>query len=283
MRVPNLFAPSAISRLGTLLFLSLALLMTCSMMRGQGPAPLSNADIIKMVHLKFGDNVIVAKIKSSACNFDTSMDALVKLKQAGVSDAVLAAMVEAGTPAPPATPPPASPPPATMGAEVSGTNSYPTEIGVYLKKQDAWVEVQPEMVNWKTAGVAKTIATVGIVKGDINGLINGAHSPNSVSTPLEFLILAPEGMAITEYQLLHLRDEGESREFRTVTGGVLHTSGSSTRDLMSFESKKLAPRTFSISLPKLAPGEYGFLPAGAVESCGATAASAKIYSFRVID
>ncbi len=282
MRVPSPFTLSSTPRLGTLLLLVLALLMTCSLTRGQGPAPLSNADIIKMVHLKFGDNVIVAKIKSSACNFDTSMDALVKLKQAGVSDAVLAAMVEAGTTATPAAPSPATPP-TTIGTEVSGTNSYPTETGVYFKKQDAWVEDQPEVVNWKTAGVAKTIATVGIVKGDVNGLINGAHSPNSVNTPLEFLVLAPEGVAITEYQLLHLHDEGESREFRTVTGGVLHTSGGSTRDLVSFDSKKLSPRTFSISLPKLAPGEYGFLPPGAVESGHATAASAKIYSFRVIE
>jgi hypothetical protein len=45
---------------------------------------------------------------------------------------------------------------------------------------------------------------------------------NKVNTPLEFCIYAPEGVAITEYQLLRLRDQKEYRELRTVTGGVLH-------------------------------------------------------------
>ena len=259
MRVPSPFTLSSTPRLGTLLLLVLALLMTCSLTRGQGPAPLSNADIIKMVHLKFGDNVIVAKIKSSACNFDTSMDALVKLKQAGVSDAVLAAMVEAGTTATPAAPSPATPP-TTIGTEVSGTNSYPTETGVYFKKQDAWVEDQPEVVNWKTAGVAKTIATVGIVKGDVNGLINGAHSPNSVNTPLEFLVLAPEGVAITEYQLLHLHDEGESREFRTVTGGVLHTSGDQPGTSSPLTARNSPPGRSRSACPSWHLESTGFFP-----------------------
>jgi len=57
---------------------------------------LTNDDIIKLVQLKLADSVIIAKIKSSACAFDTSVDGLTKLKQAGVSDAVLQAMVEAG-------------------------------------------------------------------------------------------------------------------------------------------------------------------------------------------
>jgi len=61
---------------------------------------LTNDDIIKMVQVKLADSVIIAKIKSSACAFDTSVDGLTKLKQAGVSDAVLQAMVEGGGQAP---------------------------------------------------------------------------------------------------------------------------------------------------------------------------------------
>ena len=57
---------------------------------------LTNADVIKMVQAKLGDAVIVSKIKTSTCRFDTSTDALIKLKQAGVSDKVLEAMTEAG-------------------------------------------------------------------------------------------------------------------------------------------------------------------------------------------
>jgi hypothetical protein len=58
-----------------------------------GPA-LTNADVIKLVAAKLPDSIIIKKIKSSACNFDTGTDGLIKLKQAGVSDAVIQAMVE---------------------------------------------------------------------------------------------------------------------------------------------------------------------------------------------
>ena len=58
-----------------------------------GPT-LTNDDILQQVNAKLADSLIIAQIKKSACAFDTSTDGLVKLKQAGVSDAVLQAMVE---------------------------------------------------------------------------------------------------------------------------------------------------------------------------------------------
>jgi hypothetical protein len=57
---------------------------------------LTNADVIKMVQAKLGDAVIISEIKNSTCKFDTSPNALIKLKEAGVSDKVLQAMTEAG-------------------------------------------------------------------------------------------------------------------------------------------------------------------------------------------
>jgi hypothetical protein len=64
------------------------------------PAPaegaLRNEDIIKMAKAGFDDAIIIAKIGSSKCQFDTSTDGLIQLKQNGVSAAVLKALVEAG-------------------------------------------------------------------------------------------------------------------------------------------------------------------------------------------
>ena len=56
---------------------------------------LGNGDVIKLVQAKLQDAIIIGKIKSSACRFDLSTDALIKLKEANVSDAVIQAMVEA--------------------------------------------------------------------------------------------------------------------------------------------------------------------------------------------
>jgi len=78
---------------------------------------LTNDDVMKMVRVKLADAVIIAKINSSACSFDTSVDDLAKLKQAGVSDAVLEAMVK-GESQPTAAPP---------ASAVPDTGSLPTE------------------------------------------------------------------------------------------------------------------------------------------------------------
>lgn len=128
----------------------------------------------------------------------------------------------------------------------------------------------------------KSFASAGIVKGDVNGRITGTNSRNSVTSPLEVVIYAPEGVAITEYQLLHLRQEKDSREFRTVTGGVMHVSGGATRDIVPFEGKKVAPRMYRILLPNLGAGEYGFLPPGAVASAN-SASIGKMYTIHVIE
>ena len=140
----------------------------------------------------------------------------------------------------------------------------------------------PEVVNWKTGGVVKHIATVGVVKGDVNGHIQGAHSRNSTTSPVEALICVSEGVAITEYQLIHLRETGDSREFRTVTGGVFHESGGATRDAIPFEGKKVANRMYKVLLPNLGAGEYGFLPPGAVTS-SSSASIGKMYTFRLVE
>jgi hypothetical protein len=57
---------------------------------------LQNQDIVKMVKASFDDATIVAKIGSSKCHFDTSTDALIQLKQSGVSAAVIKAIIGAG-------------------------------------------------------------------------------------------------------------------------------------------------------------------------------------------
>ena len=54
-----------------------------------------NEEVIKMVKAGLDDALVIAKIASSKCQFDTSTDALIQLKQSGVSAAVLKAMVDA--------------------------------------------------------------------------------------------------------------------------------------------------------------------------------------------
>jgi hypothetical protein len=238
---------------------------------------LTNDSIIKMVKAGLGEDIIVSTIKSQAGTYSTSADALIALKGAGVSDKIIAAMIEKGSggaaapsSAPAAAAAPADPPPVS-------------EVGVYYNKAGKWADLSPEVVNFKTGGVLKTIGSAGIVKGDINGHLNGSHSPNQLKTPVELMVYTPEGVAVTEYQLLRLHDQKDSREFRTVTGGVLHASGGATRDVMPFENKKVAPRTYIITLPNLGAGEYGLLPPTSGDGTGSSGRIGKLYTFRIIE
>jgi len=241
----------------------------CAPVMGQDAALsaeiLTNDKVIAMVKAGLPSSVIVNKIRTSKTNFNTSTDELIRLKQETIAEEVINAMI--------------NPAAALLSStEVSG---YPKDIGVYLKKNNEWIELQPEVVNWKTGGVMKSIASLGVVKGDVNGHVEGHQSQTRIGPQIEFIVIAPEGVSISEYQLLRLNQHTDNREFRTITGGVFHAKGGATRDLVPFEGQKLASRTFSVTLNGLKLGEYGFLPPGALTQLSGAATLGKMYTFGV--
>ena len=244
---------------------------------------LNNDAVIKLVKAGLGDDLIVGMINQQPGSYQTGADEMIALKKAGASDKIISAIVLKGAGGAATTPPAAS---ATAAkAAAAAPAGMPTELGVYFKKGGEWTEVLPEVVNWKTGGVIKSMASAGVVKKDVNGNVSGTTSRNSVKTPLEFLIIAPEGVSITEYQLIRLRLNKDYREFRTVTGGVFNQRSGAMRDMVPFEGKKIASRTFTVSLPdNLGAGQYGILPPGAVGSSGNTMSQiGKLYTFHLLE
>jgi len=235
-----------------------------------------------MVKAGLSDDLVVSSIKSQPGAFTTTPDDLIALKSAGASDKIIAAIIEKGA-AGSAAGAPTTTPLAQKAAAAAAVASPVNEVGVYFKKGETWIDLPPEVVNFKTGGVLKSIGTAGIVKGDINGHVNGNHGKTQLKSPIELLVYTPEGTAITEYQLLRLREQKDSREFRTVTGGLMHVSGGATRDLIPFESKKIAPRTYEIVLPNLGGGDFGLLPPAGGDSTSSSGRIGKIYSFRLIE
>jgi hypothetical protein len=223
--------------------------------------PITVVDIVQMSHAGLSDDVIIQQISKKHAHFDLTPQQLMDLRVASVSNPVIQAMEGMTEPA----------------------AVQPTELGVYVKKDGKWKEIEPEVVNIKTGGVVKSSFSLGVVKGDINGIVNGARSRNSVTTPCDFVIVLPEGTAITEYQLVRLHQHDESREFRSVTGGVFHASTGETRDNLTFAGTKIAPHTYTISFDSnTGSGEYGFLPPGSYTSANVSS-SGKLYSFRIYE
>jgi hypothetical protein len=235
-----------------------------------GQQPLTNDSILKLVKAGMGDDVIINMVKTQPSNFSLGTDDLIALKSGGVSQPVISAMLMKNS----------NPTPAPAVAAPAGPVA---EIGVYYKKAGVWSDIDPEVVSFKSGGVLKSIASDGIVKGDMNGHLKGAHSKTDVTSPVEILIYAPEGVAATEYQLLLLRPSGDAREFRTITGGVFHKSGGASRDAVEFQAKKIAPRTFTITLDHPKGGEYGLLPPSSGDATGSTGRLGKLYTFHIIE
>lgn len=259
---------------------------------------LTAEDVIKLAKAGLSEDIIIRQIKKNGRAFDLSTDQLLALKAANVSDRVVEVMLDpakaevAASPAPSAPAPSAPTAPAIVAAKPEPGRAkhsslqsakhaqepaeLPHEVGVYARTRDQWEEVPPEIVYWKTGGVLKTIATAGIRHGDVNGHVQGAGSHSVFASPLRLLIVAPEGVALAEYQLLHLHSNKDNREFRTMTGGFLHAESGSQRDQVSFDGKKIESRVFEVTVPETAePGEYGILPPGSNSGSG------KIYSFRL--
>lgn len=239
-------------------------------------------DVVSMLEAKLPESVILASIESHGRPFQLSTEDLIRIRKAGGGEKVMVKMLN---PRPAASSGVASDP-----ASVSPPKSEepPLEIGVYFKKGGEWMEVLPEVVNWKTGGVLKNIASAGVVKKDVNGHLPGPHSRNSVASPMEFKIVTSEGVAITEYQLIRLRANPtkDYREFRTITGGVFNTKSGAMRDMVPFESKKIGPKIYSVVLPTtLGAGEYGFIYLGAAGGSGgmSSLSMGKMYTFRLLE
>ena len=179
--------------------------------------------------------------------------------------------------------------PAPAAAPAARTEDLPDEVGVYIRQHGKLVAIEPEIVNWRTGGVAKSVATLGLDKGHINGTVASPHSQFTISGArlesdhgVELYIRCSEGNSASEYQLLRLWEKSNRREFRAITGGILHRSGGAKDNDMSFDFQKVGSRTYRIVLNSLSVGDYGFLAPGAVASAN-VASNGKIYTFRILE
>lgn len=242
---PDLNSKEKLMRKG---ILALLFLVLCPWLIAQ--QTMNNDAIIKLVKAGLSDDVVVSTINASSGTYDTSVNGLITLKHSGVSDKVIAAVVaKSAKPATPSAPPAASLPFAAGVASVS------------YKQGDQWTEIDPERFAIKTGGFLKSFATAGMRMVDISGHISGRTSKVALKAPATFHLSLPQDVQIGDCQLVKLHVNRNNREFRSSTGGYLHVSTEeSTKDSVPFDSKRIAPHMYTVTLPSgTAAGEYGFL------------------------
>jgi hypothetical protein len=232
---------------------------------------MTNADVAQLIAAGLSDGLILAAIRGAKEHaFDVSAAGLIGMTKAGASEAVLEGMLN------PAAPPPEPARPAVTAVPAS---AWPSEVGVYVGIAGDRREVYPEIVNWRTGGLLKRMATGGLVGGYVNGWLTGGAARLQVEQPTQFVIVAPEGTSITEYQLLRLDAKGTRREFRAMSTSFASARSGAGTYAIAFEGTKQAPGVFTVDIASLQLGEYGFLPPGL--NAASLASSGKMYAFSV--
>jgi hypothetical protein len=245
---------------------------------------LNNDSIIKMVKAQLSDDVIVTTIDASPGAFDTSPDGLIALKQAGVSDKVIAAIVAKGAAAAPGSAAPSTP---DTSAPATPLPPGVENIGAYYKDSGGnWQPLPSEVVIFQSGGLVKHVASAGLVKEDLNGLVGGTRSRLVVSTPVTFILHVPQGRTANDYELVRLHVAGNNRQFQSVAGGLEleHGSTSSLRDEIDFTSKQIGPSAYQIVLNReIGQGEFGFLELQDPASRTTPPTSGKIFTFAIVN
>ncbi len=241
----------------------------------QRTGTLNNDAVIRMCRAGLDSSIILQTVRTQPGRYATDPDDLISLKEAGVPQTVITAMMARGSGL-------AEHPDAANAVEVTQLSPGIDEEGVYRKDRDGkWVALAPELVHYKSGGWAKSTLTNNIVKKDRNGEVSGAQSPTVLHPGDELEIVAPPNTDMIEYQLLRFRLHANSREFRATTGGVFNSHDGIERDQVAIKPSRVAPRVFSFMVPTdIGGGEFGVLPPGAASVPG-IAFAGKIYTFAI--
>ncbi len=236
---------------------------------------LNNDTIVSLVKAGLGPEAIVAKINASSGSYDTSTEALIALKQAGVFDGVIAAMLNRS----------ATPVLSNAVADNSSPNPLaPHAPGIYLLEERGtarMVRIDATMANQtKSSNLLGYALTSGISSMKMKAVIphTKARVTASARRPTFYFYFTQSGpmasmsqfgsnftaMAASpnEFSLVRLDQKKDRRETSVgsvgLFGGV--KSGISDKARISFAYEDVAPGVFKVTPSTDLPlGQYGFL------------------------
>lgn len=234
---------------------------------------LTNEGIVNLVKSGMSEDLIMNVIGKQAASFALGANDLVALKNAGVSERIINAMVNKASGAPVTGGGGAA---ATAAAGMTRANL--SEPGLYYRKNNELLELLSEDVTWKTKGAMKSVASAGIIKKDLKGSITGPSSRNFLQNPMEVIIAPPTGLTINDYILLPMTPGKGLREFEV---GPVNQKSGVAKGAIPFGVEKVGPNAFRVVFQTpLGPGEYGILTAKSVG--GVAGGASRMYTFRLL-
>ncbi len=266
---------------------------------------LTNESVTSLIAAGLGEQTVVAKIKASPSSFDTSAAKLVELKKAGVSDGVIAAMIEAGSGSNVSA--------LAMGASDSPNPRAPHASGIYLLGNQTpakMIRIDATSANQtKTGGFLGYALTGGIAKMKINTVIpgNSARVVTAAARPTFYFYfdqagaslsngasgnfwLAGPGAAITspsEFSLVRFKVKKDRREAAVGSFNIAGAkSGVQDNQRIALTYVDVRPGVFEVTpQAEPEPGEHGFVysttTGGGFGAYSAGATMSRIFDFSV--
>lgn len=197
-----------------------------------------NARIIDMTHKGLGDDVIIARIKASATKFSLSDDDLANLKKSGVSDAVVAAMIQS----------------TQLTIPKVTIDGNPVEVRTIGEQ--------------KVGGRLGHAVSLGIKSVKNKAYLQGQHASLIASRKPVVDIELPANDNIDNYIIVEMDDKGDRREIEmgSVGGTVGEKVGIRADRIVRTSATPAGGRRFKISpVKELKKGEYILYSVGSAD------------------
>lgn len=255
---------------------------------------MTNDEVISLAKAGLSPSIIIGKIRTSKSNFDLSTDSLIKLKQAGVSDDIVAAMLEAKSGRSTA---------AAAGPSMSGDPNDPMakhNYGIYLYEEKEGARKMTQLApnvsaQNRTGGTFTSSLTYGIGKVKIKSNLPGRNANLQIkeTQPVFYFYLdissgglnTASGVPSTpnEFAMIRFNQRSDNRE---VTIGKMNAFGGkgglSDEYVVQFTSQDLGNGVFKITpTAPLTKGEYAFYLINSGNSNASSAVGAKFFDFGV--
>lgn len=264
---------------------------------------MTNAEVISLAKAGLNASLIVGKIRTSKTNFDLSTDSLIALKKAGVSDDIVAAMLEAKS---------GKPVNSTAGVNSTGAASVgalgdPNDpmakhnYGIYLyEEKDGVRKMTPLKANVsaqnRTGGMFTSSLTYGIGKVKTKTNLPGRNADLQLQAAMPtfyfYLDITSGGLNTAsgvpsdpkEFTLVRFNQRSDNREVTIGKSNAFGAKGGlSDEYVVNFKAEDMGNGIFKVTPAiDLKKGEYGFMLVNSGNSNTAAGVGSKFFDFGVM-
>lgn len=250
---------------------------------------MTNQSVMSLLKAGLGDELVIAKINAEPCNYAVATTNILSLKNAGVSERVIAAMLTRCASA-------------SAARGIAGDDASPDPMvrhspGIYVMEEWHKPTILLPVIASKSSGM-KTSGNGSILMPLVTKmLLPGAVSrlPVYSSSPTFYFYFNPNDQAVSDFgqehsaaaqspdgfSLVRLKSKKDTRELEMGRASaydgslVSYRKGLSLKSSVAFQAESTRPGIYKILVGPLEAGEYAFVFTG-------SDSASRVYDFTVV-